>query len=261
MNTLDLIDAHAHLALPEQPDIENQAEDLITQMDITSVDAAVILAMATEKGNLKLTERYNDFIADTAKKFSDRFIGFGSVHPGDGKKALEELDRFCDLGLKGLKVHPILQNFHCDSKEMDSVARKCEDLDIPVLIHSYFPYDVQENEGLHKLVGAHENTKFILAHVGGLAFLDCYAYVEARNAGKDHVYFDVSSVIMMFRNSPYTEQLRWLIEKMGADRVVFGSNYPKYQLLDALEALDEMGLSFEDSQQILARTMAELLKL
>lgn len=261
MNTIDVIDAHAHLALPEEPDTPNPAQDLITQMDITSVDVAVILAVATEKGNLNHTEAYNNFIAETVKQHPERLVGFGSVHPEDGKKSVDELNRFPDLGLKGVKLHPGLQHFHCDSKGMDSLAKKAADLDIPVLIHSYFPYNTAESERLYKLVVTHCNTKFILAHMGGHAFLDCYAYVEKRRAGADNVYFDVSSVVMMLAKSPYTENLRWLIEQMGSDRVVFGSNYPRYQLMDALEAFHEMGLSFEDSQHVLAKTMVKLLKL
>ena len=258
---VDIIDAHAHLA-PYQDEGDNApADDLVTQMEMTSVDIAVVLAAAPEKGNLAATEQHNEFIADITAQFHDQLIGMGSVHPGDGKKATEELDRFSDLKLKGVNLHPVVQHFHCDSKGMDALAKKAADLDIPVLIHSYFPYNIAESERLYKSVVTHCNTKFILAHMGGHAFLDCYAYVEKRRTGADNVYFDVSSVVMMFAKSPYTENLRWLIEQMGSDRVVFGSNYPRYQLMDALEAFHEMGLSFEDSQHVLAKTMVELLKL
>lgn len=263
MNTVDIIDAHAHVAPPGSlfNTYEAAPEDLISQMDMNSVDMAVILPVATEKGKAKVTGKYNDFIADTVKKSPDRFIGFGSVHPKDGKKALEELDRFPDAGLKGVKVHPVLQNFHCNSEEMDSIAKKCGDLYLPILIHSHFLCDTQEFEGLYKLVVNHEDTTFVLAHTSGHTFLDCYSYVERRRSGKDNVYFDVSSVCMMFRRSPYTDHLTWLLQQMGVDRVVFGSNYPVYDVMDALLAFDELGLSFEESQQVLGKTIAELLKL
>lgn len=257
---VDIIDAHAHLAFP-QPLFEGHeaaAEDLVSQMETTSVDLAVVLALATEKGNLKATKKYNEFIADTAKEFCDQFTGVGSVHPGDAKKAVEELDRFCDLGLKGVKFHPGMQNFHCNDEEMNAIAKKCEDLDIPVIIHSYFPDDTSEYDRLYTLVADNQHTKFVLAHMGGHAFLDCYRYVQSSTK---NVYFDVSSIAVMFRRSPYTEHIAWLIQKIGADRVMFGSNYPMYQLVDALAAFDDLGLPFEESQQILGKTAAELLKL
>jgi predicted TIM-barrel fold metal-dependent hydrolase len=255
----DVIDAHAHLLLNEE-DAGNPAEDLLLQMDMAGVDMAVVLAVATDKNDLSHTQKYNDFIADAVKMTPQRLIGFGSVHPLDGKEALKELDRFPDLHLKGIKLHPLLQNFRCNIPEMDLIAKKANDLKIPILIHSHFPCNT-EFEQLYNFVVNHPDTHVILAHMGGHRFLDCHVFAERRNSGADNVYFDVSSVSSLFRRSPYTNHLKWLIEKMGSDRVIFGSNYPRYQLVDALSAFDELGLSFRDSQQILGKTIAELLML
>ncbi len=263
MNTVDVIDAHCHLCTAENPyryGCEAPVEELIEQMDLASVDVAVVLAVATQS-NRKATAQYNDFIAHTVEEFPDRLVGFGSVHPADGKKALEELERVVDLGLKGIKLHPLFQHVHCDSPEMNQIAESAAQLDIPLFIHSYFPYMTEEAEHLYNLITAHPGTQFILAHTGGHTFLDFYAYVEMRSKGQDNVYFEISSLSVMFRKSPYTEHIKWLVEQMGADRVIFGSNYPRYQLVEALSAFDELGLSFDDSQQILGRTIAELLKL
>jgi predicted TIM-barrel fold metal-dependent hydrolase len=259
MDQVDVIDAHVHLPLNEKG-AGNSVEDLILQMDMAGVDMAVVLAVATEKNNLPHTQKYNDFIADAVKMAPRRLIGFGSVHPLDGKKALRELDRFPDLHLKGIKLHPLLQNFRCNIPEMDLIAEKAKDLKIPILIHSHFPCNT-EFEQLYNFVVSHPDTQIILAHMGGHRFLDCYVFAERRNPGTDNVYFDVSSVSSLFGRSPYTRHLKWLIEKMGSDRVIFGSNYPRYQLVDALSAFDELELSFEDSQQILGKTIAELLVL
>lgn len=254
MDTVDVVDAHCHL----YPENHEDPEALLHQMDTTAVDVAVILAVAP--GNVKDTQQYNDFIADTVKAFPDRFIGFGSVCPTDGKKAVQELERFSDLGLKGVKLHPVKQRFQCDIPEMDAIAKKCEDLNIPMLIHSYFPYDILESERLYRLVVDHPDTTFILAHMEGHRFLDCYSYCTRRREGFHNVYFDVSSTAVMFRRSPYSKQIKWIIEQMGTDRVVFGSNYPTYQLVDALSAFDDLGLSFEESQHVLGKTIVELLK-
>jgi predicted TIM-barrel fold metal-dependent hydrolase len=255
---VDIIDAHAHLA-PHQDEGDNApADDLISQMEMTSVDIAVVLAAAPEKGNLAATEQHNEFIADVTAQFHDQLIGMGSVHPGDGKKAMQELDRFSDLKLQGVNLHPVVQHFHCDSSDMYALAETCSNLDMPVVIHSYFPGDVLESERLYKLVIDNKDTTFVLAHMGGHAFLDCYRYVQAHT---QNVYFDVSTIAIMFRRSPYTEHLRWLIQQIGVDRVMFGSDYPTYSLVDALAAVDDLGLSYEESEHILGKTAAALLNL
>ncbi len=254
MDTVDVVDAHCHLYANNH----ESAQSLLEQMDTASVDVAVILAVAPH--NVKKTQQYNEVIADTVKAFPDRFVGFGSVHPKDGKKAVQELERFPDLGLKGVKLHPVKQGFQCDIPELDAIAKKCEDLNIPMLIHSYFPYNILESERLYRFIVDHPDTTYILAHMGGHRFLDCYSYCTRRREGIDNVYFEVSSTAVMFRRSPYTEQLKWLIQQMGTDRVIFGSNYPTYNLVDALSAFDDLGLSFEESQHVLGKTLVDLLK-
>ncbi|MBU7024152.1 MAG: amidohydrolase family protein, partial [Theionarchaea archaeon] len=176
-----------------------------------------------------------------------------------GKKAVQEVERCHSLGLKGIKLHPIMQDFHCDNDTVHLLAKKAAELDMPLLIHSSFPYNTRESENLYHLVCSNPETNFILAHMGGHKFLDCYAYVERRESGMDNTYFELSTIAPIFRRSPYTPQVRWLIQQMGADRVVFGSNYPHYSLVDALAAFRELKLKYEDSQQILGKTLAHLL--
>ncbi|MGC1121094.1 MAG: amidohydrolase family protein [Candidatus Methanofastidiosia archaeon] len=261
MNTLpDVIDAHVHLAGSGGSFDQNTLDDLTLQMDIAAVDMAVVFAVASQEG-ITPTQDSNTAVAAAVNEVPERLVGFCSVHPAQGEKAVQEVERGYSLGLKGIKFHPLLQNFHCDSDTMHLLARKAADLNMPILIHSSFPYNAKESENLYHLVSSNPETHFVLAHMGGYQFLDCYAYVEKRKSGMENTYFELSTIAPMFRRSPYTPQVKWLIEQMGADRVVFGSNYPHYQLVDALAAFRELELSYEDSQQILGKTLATLLNL
>ena len=42
------------------------------------------------------------------------------------------------------------------------------------------------------------------------------------------VWIDISVVATMFANSPFAEQLSWVLHKVGTDRVIFGSDYPPW---------------------------------
>ena len=54
----------------------------------------------------------NDFIAEYIKKDLSRFIGFMSVDPNE-KNCINGMERSQnELGLKGLKLLPMYQNFH-----------------------------------------------------------------------------------------------------------------------------------------------------
>lgn len=261
MNTLpDVFDAHVHLDSPEGSLDQNTLEDLTLQMDIAAVDMAAVFSVASQEG-VTPTQEGNNAIAAAVNQIPERLVGFCSVHPAQGKKAVQEVERCHSLGLKGIKLHPLMQDFHCDNDTVHLLARKAAELDMPILIHSSFPYNTRESENLHHLVSSNPETNFVLAHMGGHKFLDYYAYVERRESGMDNTYFELSTIAPMFRRSPYTPQIRWLIQQMGADRVVFGSNYPHYQLVDALAAFRELKLKYEDSQQILGKTLAHLLNL
>ncbi len=143
---------------------------------------------------------------------------------------------------------------------MEGVCAKAGELGLPVMIHSYFPFDIKQSEGLFTVVTNHPDTIFILAHMGGHSFLEFYPFIEHKKA-YNHVYFDISSILFMFRNSPYTSHIVWFIEKMGSDRVMFGSNYPAHHVVEALSAFDDFKIPFEHSKNILGITAAGLLDL
>ena len=97
---------------------------------------AVIFAVDAET---RSGDRYvgNDYVANVVKKYPDQFIGFASVDPWKEAEAVQELERAVkDLGLRGLKLHPISQAFFPNDQRFYPLWEKCVELDIPAL----FPY-------------------------------------------------------------------------------------------------------------------------
>ena len=79
----------------------------------------------------------NDYTADIVERYPDRFMGFASVDPHKGKAAVNEMERSVkDLGLRGLKLHPISQAFFPNDTRFYPLWEKCADLGVPVLFHS-----------------------------------------------------------------------------------------------------------------------------
>ena len=65
----------------------------------------------------------NDSIAQAMRDFPDAFIGFGAVDPHMGTAAVREVRRIAELGLRGLKFHPIQQRFFPDDRESQYTKR------------------------------------------------------------------------------------------------------------------------------------------
>jgi len=79
----------------------------------------------------------NDYVADIQRRYPDVFIGWASVDPHKGKLAVQELERSVkELGLRGLKLHPITQAFFPDDQRFYSLWAKAAELGVPVVFHT-----------------------------------------------------------------------------------------------------------------------------
>jgi predicted TIM-barrel fold metal-dependent hydrolase len=106
--------------------------ETFTQMDIF----AVIFGVDAETTS---GARYtgNDYTASIVQRYPDRFMGFASVDPHKGKAAVIEMERSVkELGLRGLKLHPISQAFFPNDIRFYPLWEKCAELGVPVLFHT-----------------------------------------------------------------------------------------------------------------------------
>lgn len=78
----------------------------------------------------------NDEVAELVRRAEGRFIGFASVDPWKGRAAIRELERCCDLGLRGLKVQPITQAFAPNDRQFYPLWDACQSLGLPILVHT-----------------------------------------------------------------------------------------------------------------------------
>lgn len=79
----------------------------------------------------------NDEIAGIVREFPGRFIGFGSVDPWKGKRAVVEMERAVkELGLKGAKFHPGIQAFYPNDPRFEELFAKVTELGVPALFHT-----------------------------------------------------------------------------------------------------------------------------
>src|ERR1700686_3718865 len=76
----------------------------------------------------------NELVAGAGRDHPKSFVGFGSVDPLKGERAVAELDRISELGLKGVKLHPSLQAFAPDDERHWPLYERCEDLGLGLLV-------------------------------------------------------------------------------------------------------------------------------
>ncbi len=231
-----------------RPHTDGTVEGLRRLMRENGVDKSVVLNIAT---NAHQMHAVNDFAASIN---GDDIVAFGSVHP-DAPDALDELDRIVSLGLKGVKFHPDYQGFFVDEKRLFPIYKKISDLGLVTVFHAGFdfgfppPYKCMPNNALRMLDVF--SSPVVLAHWGGQA---CGEEVVRLLAGRD-VYFDVS---FGYGVMPRYTCLK-IIEKHGADRLLFGTDMPWHTPQMELALQSTLGLSEEEKDKINAENALKLL--
>ena len=113
----------------------NETIDNIANMYRKLDMMALLLSIDSETTTGEIPDS-NDYISSVVKKHPDVFIAFAAIDPWKGKQAVEELERsVIDLGLNGLKLHPVQQAFYPNDEKIYPLYQKCSDLSVPVLFH------------------------------------------------------------------------------------------------------------------------------
>ncbi len=80
----------------------------------------------------------NDSVLAAMKRYPGLIEGYCFVQPGNGRDALDEIDRCIDLGMIGIKLY---NQFKYNDPAVYPIAEKCIDLKIPFLGHSAYLTD------------------------------------------------------------------------------------------------------------------------
>lgn len=228
--------------------------DTEQHMQDWGIDGFALLSIATKPSQHLVCNNW------AASCKSEHIFPFGSVHP-DSETALEELERIKELGLYGVKLHPDYQNFFADEKRMIPIYQKCGQLGLPLILHAgadpFCPNQIHcTPDMITKAIQSAPETIFILAHLGGNLLWD---EVEQKLAGKfEHVYFDTAVIGSHMHDD---EQLKRIILKHGADKILFASDCPWDRPDITIQKIKKLGLTQEQEKLIFAGNAKKLLHL
>ena len=193
----------------------------------------------------------NEFIQTTTQEHPE-LIPFGTVHAGM-EDLCEEGEFLLQNGYRGIKIHPDMQHFAIDDLRLypfyDMIQGK-----LPVLFHmgdSRFNYSNPVKLGI--ILKQFPKLKCIAAHLGGLGMYD----IAYDNLYEHDCCLDISSVI---RLSPKEEIVKW-IRAYGAERMIFGTDFPLWNPVHEVETFLSLGLTERELDQIGHKTAESILAL
>lgn len=170
-----------------------------------------------------------------------------------GQAGAEHLRAAVGRGARGTKVHPILQGFDPSDPRMDPLYAVCVDEGLTVLSHSgraMGPMQRSNPFAFASVLDVHPDLHLVLAHLGGA----CWNEVAAFAAAYPSVSFDLCEIIAWTGadNAPSRDELGRLIRDIGPDRVLFGTDFPWYELEATVDQLMDLPhLSDEERRGIL----------
>lgn len=242
-----VFDAHMHVDDVPSLGWSMSAADCIRRMDEAGVAHAIIMSITDAPA---LNPDVLELIAAACAEFPGRLHGFARIHPGYGEQAIQLLRTAVkDLGFVGLKLHPVSTLSHPSGADTMALVREAARLSVPVLFHCgdepmTTPYQIAP---LARMV---PEANIILAHMGGYYHVD-----DAIDAAEQipNLYLETSAV-------PYPGKIREAVQRIGADRVIFGSDGPVCPPALELEKIRLAGLTEQDSSQVLAGNIERLLR-
>jgi hypothetical protein len=238
------------------------AEEVIASMDEHGIDKSIILNLGWVSHELCVET--NDYILEAIARYPERLIGFCVIQPLSGDKALKELERCAQNGVKGIgEMRPDVQDFDLkDSSVMKPVIDAAIKYDLIFLTHASEPVGHQyfgkgniTPEAIYPFILNFPDLKVVCAHWGG--GLPFYALMPEVAEALSNVYFDTAATPFLYKPQIFQQ----IVDIAGSDKILFGSDYPLLSPKRILDQLESTGLSQKDKAKILGGNAQRLLSI
>jgi predicted TIM-barrel fold metal-dependent hydrolase len=238
------------------------AEDLIASMDEDGIDVSVTLNVGWSDHDLCVET--NDYMLDIITKYPKRIVGFCTIQPLAGEKALIELERCAKGGLRGVgELRADTQSYDLGDKIiMAPIAEMAQKYDMIILTHSSEPighgYDGKGDitpKTLYRFISNFPDLKVVCAHWGG--GLPFYMLMPEVKKALGNTYFDTAASPYLYEKDIFSA-----IEKIaGKSKIIFGSDFPLIKQRRMLKDIESVDLSEETQKAILGENARTLLGL
>lgn len=234
-----VIDAHAHIGVFESwAGVSATADQLLEQMDKFEVEKAAVFGLD------------NDLVRRAVDSHPGRLVGYVWPNPHDPgalnlvRKAVEE------WGFMGVKLHPLLHAFLPTDDEVGPIVEFMASRRLPVAIHSgHPPFSLPWSIG--ELAEKYPRARIVMLHMGHAHGVYIKAAIDtAKKFG--NITLETSGVSMH-------SKIREAVERVGEDRVVFGSDYPFHDYSVELQKVRVSGLDDRLQRKVLHDNAERLL--
>ena len=234
-----VFDAHAHIGV----DVDGRAmtaAGMKARMNATNVHKAIVFPLNDPNARDDYSGP-NDALWAAHEEYPESFVPFFRLNPHEDYEM--EFGRCVERGFRGLKLHPVSQEFELDDGRFVRLLEMAAEVNLPVLVHAGFAMQ-RIVEPLLPTIERLPHLRLILGHSAMVELL------AATRAFEDHpnVLFETSVV--------KSKDLFVLFSTLDSSRICYGSDIPYGDLPStlhaALSAADAAGLSEEELAGVLS---------
>lgn len=252
-----IIDIHTHPVCFRQGRSRAAVDALVARGRALGIERMVVLGDVLAFSRSQTAAQVaviNDETAQVLRWHADYFVGFCYLNPTLGERAAgREIERAVARGFRGLKLE-IATNAR--DACMRPVMRAAEAHGLVVLQHSWSMTNIRQRR-FHSdpadtatLAKRFPNVRVIMAHLTGCGVR---GVLEAR--GVDNLWVDTSGA------APEAGLVEYAVEKLGAGRVLYGSDLPVRDLPVAIARITGSALDPSTQRKILRDNACALLRL
>lgn len=251
-----ILDVHTHPILFEENETKEEVGRIVEYSKRFGYERMVVLGDVLRFGKEPTETQVgtiNDWTIRNLAWFPDFFIGFCFLNPVLGRAAVRREAKRCieEHGFKGIKLE-ICNNAR--DKVMEPVMEVAQEYDIPVLQHTA-DQTVLKARKWHSdpadtawLGRRYPDAKIIMAHLTASGLRGTLEIQDVPN-----VYHDTSAYL------PFAGRLEFALEKLGADRILYGTDLVIRDIPSQLGRILGTGMPEEDRRKILYDNAAKLL--
>ncbi len=211
---MKIIDTHCHLGVSKLSGLTITEDDLLQVMSLYGIDMALVMPHAVTEDTIAS----HDAVVELCERQPDRFRGIVNISPlwedDEYKRVASHYVR--DKGFVAIKLNPMQ---HLTSPLMDNANKvfdTADDLGVPVIVHTGLGAPWALPSLSIPQARRHPNLPIVLAHAG-FAVYTSEAYVAATEC--ENIYLEPSWSTVY--------DLKTLIHRLEANRVIFGSDLPE----------------------------------
>jgi len=242
INDMEIIDFHAHLGpyynmYTPHPD----AGSMVRVMDICGIDKVVVSATPAICADMVLG---NTMMLDAIKAHRGRVYGACFVNGNYPELSLDELHRCFseDRDVVYVKLHPVLVKCRMDDRRMRKIYEFASERKLFILVHTWLDEDPYGNQDLFaSVVKDYPEVKWLMGHTGGP-----HGGPHGIGIAEElpNVFLDITMSMCPAR------QIEYFVERVGADRVLFGTDNPFIDPRPQIGRLFLADISHEDRMKI-----------